>query len=212
MDLNINAEDSSIQQEFNVIERTLTLKEARNQNKTNFNRTVIQNGIGENAQSIQEIIALKSNFPKNQPPFTYKIGVGDTLTLSRLIENNRTTLITASKWPAQKTTTDYKLGIGDILALTLMRENVSPQGAPGSDPSIDGQNFIINPQQTDLTVESTGRIGSDGSVLLLEVGRLEANGKTLNELRSEVRNILIQNGVSPRFQLKYLNLSCKEPT
>ena len=38
--------------------------------------------------------------------------------------------------------------------------------------------------------------------LLLEVGRLEANGKSLNELRSEVRNILIRNGVSPRFQLE----------
>ena len=47
-----------------------------------------------------------------------------------------------------------------------------------------------------------GRVGSDGSVLLLEVGRLEANGKSLNELRSEVRNILIRNGVSPRFQLE----------
>ena len=58
------------------------------------------------------------------------------------------------------------------------------------------------PQQIDETINSTGRIGSDGSVLLLEVGRLEANGKSLNELRSEVRNILIRNGVSPRFQLE----------
>ena len=39
-------------------------------------------------------------------------------------------------------------------------------------------------------------------MLLLEVGRLEAIGKSLNELRSEVRNILIRNGVSPRFQLE----------
>ena len=64
------------------------------------------------------------------------------------------------------------------------------------------QNVIVTPQQIDETINSTGRIGSDGSVLLLEVGRLEANGKSLNELRSEVRNILIRNGVSPRFQLE----------
>ena len=57
-------------------------------------------------------------------------------------------------------------------------------------------------QQIDETINSISRIGSDGSVLLLEVGRLEANGKSLNELRSEVRNILIRNGVSPRFQLE----------
>ena len=46
------------------------------------------------------------------------------------------------------------------------------------------------------------RVGSDGSILLLEVGRLEALGKSINELRSEVRNILIRNGISPKFQLE----------
>ena len=71
-------------------------------------------------------------------------------------------------------------------------------------PSNSGtnQSLIITSQQSDETINSTGRIGSDGSVLLLEVGRLEAIGKSLNELRSEVRNILIRNGVSPRFQLE----------
>ena len=43
-------------------------------------------------------------------------------------------------------------------------------------------------------IQTTGRIGSDGSVLLLEVGRLDAVGKTINDLRSEVRNILIPMG------------------
>ena len=66
-------------------------------------------------------------------------------------------------------------------------------------------NLFINSRQIDNTVNTTGRIGSDGSVLLLEVGRLEANGKSLNELRSEVRNILIRN-VSPRFQLEIVGI------
>ncbi len=204
VDLQINAEDSSIQEEFNVIEKTLTLEEARKQIKTTYSRTVVQNGRGENAQSIPEIVALKSKFPKNVSPFIYRIGVGDKLSLSRLIENNRSTSGSASKWPPQKGAADYKLGIGDILALTLMNEHqdqISTQGGTGSDSTIDSQ-IIFNPQQTQLTVESTGRVGSDGSVLLLKVGRLEAEGKTLNQLRSEVRNILIQNGVSPRFQLE----------
>ena len=49
------------------------------------------------------------------------------------------------------------------------------------------QSVIINSQQNDNTIVSRGRIGSDGSVLLLEVGRLEANGKTLNDLRSSAK-------------------------
>ena len=34
------------------------------------------------------------------------------------------------------------------------------------------------------------------------MGRLEAENKTINELRLEVRNILIRNGLSPKFQLE----------
>ena len=64
------------------------------------------------------------------------------------------------------------------------------------------QNLDLTEQNNNKVINSKGRIGSDGSVLLLEVGRLEAKGKTLNDLRSEVRNILIRNGVSPRFQLE----------
>ena len=76
----------------------------------------------------------------------------------------------------------------------------------------NNQNLIINPpQEKDITIESTARIGSDGSVLLLEVGRLEAKGKSLNELRSEVRNILIGNGVSPRFQLEIVQFGSQRP-
>ena len=45
---------------------------------------------------------------------------------------------------------------------------------------------------------------------LLEVGRLEASGKTLNELQSEVRNVLIRNGASPRFQLEIIEFKSKK--
>ena len=79
--------------------------------------------------------------------------------------------------------------------------------------SEDGQTtLVIPPPQPaiDETINSTGRIGSDGSVLLLEVGRLEANGKSLNELRSEVRNILIRNGVIPRFQLEIVDFKSQK--
>ena len=106
----------------------------------------------------------------------------------------------------------YQLGIGDTLALTLIRTNndLSTMAPRSSDSNEGSQQVIINQQQNDSTIETKGRIGSDGSVLLLEVGRLEANGKSLNELRSEVRNILIRNGVSPRFQLEIVDFKSQK--
>ncbi len=209
IDLNINAEDSSLQQEFDVIEKTLTIKEAKSQKAAPYARAVLQNGRGENARPISEKLALKSEFPKNSKPGEYKIGIGDTISFSRLIENNRSLHKKMNNWPKQNVESTYELGIGDTLALTLIKKaNDLPTTAPMN--SENSQNVIINPQQPDDKIESTGRIGSDGSVLLLEVGRLEANGKSLNALRSEVRNILIRNGVSPRFQLEIVEFKSQK--
>ena len=154
----------------------------------------MKNGRGENAKPIPEKLALKSEFPKNEVPRNYKLGAGDTVTFSRLLENNRSNDQTDTQWPVASIVSEYKLGIGDTLALTLLKTSKLNQQLA---PSNDNQNGIVTAQQTDETINSTGRIGSDGSVLLLEVGRLEAIGKSLNEFRSEVRNILIRNGVSP---------------
>ena len=209
VDLNINAEDNSLQEEFNVVEKTLTIREAKASKASPYLRAVMKNGRGENAHPIPEKLALRSEFPKNNSSIQYKIGIGDTITFSRLIENNRSPIKKITQWPIQKVTQKYQLGISDILELTLVKEIDSmSQLAPASN---DGnQNLIISSQQNDETIVSRGRIGSDGSVLLLEVGRLEANGKSLNELRSEVRNILIRNGVSPRFQLEIVEFKSQK--
>ena len=60
VDLKVNTKDNSFQEEFNVIEKTLTLKTIK-QNRAPYNRTVLQN-VGENARPIPEKLALKSNF------------------------------------------------------------------------------------------------------------------------------------------------------
>ncbi len=206
VDLNVNAEDNSMQEEFNVVEKTLTIKEAKAHKTTPYLREVLRNGRGENAQPIPEKLALKSEFPQHISPTSYRIGIGDTITLIRLIDNYQSTLIKTNTWPKQKVAPEYKLGIGDTLALTIIR-NVNDLNS--TTQSENSQNVIIN-SQNDGTIETKGRIGSDGSVLLLEVGRLEANGKSLNELRSEVRNILIRNGVSPRFQLEIVEFKSQK--
>ena len=204
VELQINTQDKSTQQKFNVVEKTLTIEEANEQNKSKYNRIVSQTGRAENAKTIPELLALKSKFPKKGSPAVYKVGIGDTLTFSRLLENNQSSSVMSNQWPSEQgSTVKYELGIGDTLALTLIKNNYSEANLTTFSDSAD-QNVIIAPEPKDETINSTGRIGSDGSILLLEVGRLEAEGKTLNDLRSEVRNILIRNGISPRFQLEIL--------
>ena len=208
VDLSINSEDNSLQEEFNVVEKTLTIKEAKKQNATSYSRAVLKNGRGGNAKPIPEKLALKSEFPQNNSIIEYKIGTGDVIEFSRLFENNRASVKKTYNWPTQKSGPIYQLGIGDRLALTILKK------APGEPKKLttksETQNIVINPQQSENTITSSGRIGSDGSVLLLEVGRLEANGKSLNELRSEIRNILIRNGVSPRFQLEIVEFNSQK--
>ena len=207
VDLKIDSEDFSLQEKFNVVEKTLTIREAKSHKATPYPRKVLRNGRGENAQPISEKLALKSEFPKNEGPRDYILGIGDTIEFSRLLENNRSNDRTDKQWPIESKTSNYKLGIGDTLVLTLIKSTKLNQQLATSN---ENQNVIVAPQQVDTPIDSTGRIGSDGSVLLLEVGRLEATGKSLNELRSEVRNILIRNGVSPRFQLEIVEFESQK--
>ena len=65
VDLDINAEDDSVQERFNVIEKTLTIKEAKRQKNATYLRTVLRNGRGNKAQPIPEKFALRSEFPEN---------------------------------------------------------------------------------------------------------------------------------------------------
>ena len=202
IDLEIDTEDSLEQQEFSVIEKTLTIGEAKKQRMTPYLRTVLQSGRGENARPIPEKVAMKSNLPPNKKEQEYIIGVGDVISFSKLTENNKIKFNDENVWPKNFDDLNYKLGIGDTLALTFINEETTTTGFESTDS--ESENTIFLPQKLKSTINSRGRIGSDGSVLLLEVGRLEAIGKTLNELRTEVRNNLIRNGVNPRFQLEIL--------
>ena len=201
VDLEINTEDNSAQENFSVIEKTLTINEARKQKNAPYARALLKNGRGGDSKPVSEQLALLSEFPKSEMSTDYKVGIGDTITFSRLVENKRSPKDMASKWPRQTSISKYKLGIGDTVALTLIKKIKSEASmVPAGE---FGDKLVITTQPSvDKTINSTGRIGSDGSILLLEVGRLEASGKTLNELRSEVRNILIRNGLSPRFQME----------
>ena len=66
VDLQIDTLDQSIQDEFNVVEKVLTTKEARKQNKSPYNRLVLQHGRGDKARTINEKLAVQSNFPNRR--------------------------------------------------------------------------------------------------------------------------------------------------
>ena len=209
VDLSINSQDNSPQDEFNVIEKTLTLQDALNLANAPYPRRVFEHGQSGRARHISEELATSPSFPEFSEPVPYKVGIGDQLSFTRLVDNSSNALKLNTNWPISEENYDYKLGIGDALALIRLEESTLQIGT-GNGISPENQSSSISPLGTTQQVtRSISRIGSDGSVLLLEVGRLEAKGKSLNELRSEVRNIFIRNGISPRFQLEIENFESK---
>ena len=82
LNLKINTEDSAVQEEFNVVKKTLTVEEARAQTDAPYTRTILQSGRGKDAL-FPESLALLSNFPKQSAIQSYKIGASETKSLSR---------------------------------------------------------------------------------------------------------------------------------
>ena len=210
--LELDNADSLKQEQFTVVEKTLTMSEAQAGNLLPFNRLVSQDGAGKEARLIKEIQALKSSFPAHNEPQNYRVGIGDKLTFVNLLENLGNTDGQGEPWPYKIQNDPYRLGIGDQITLTQLNEDVImssalPSNLGGNSNSIDQGGIqslttLGKPTTVNNIIQTSGRVGSDGSILLLEVGRLEALGKSINELRSEVRNILIRNGISPKFQLE----------
>lgn len=92
----------------------------------------------------------------------------------------------------------YRLGVGDQLTFAQFAEG----GTASINELINSGNGTASGLKADQVITSNGRVGSDGSVLLLGLGKLDVGGKTLNEARDLVRNILIRNGIAPKFQLE----------
>jgi len=102
----------------------------------------------------------------------------------------------------------YRLGVGDELTFVQIFDNENNIEQLSS--IITSGAKLENGISDERVVSSNGRVGSDGSILLLGIGRLDAEGKTINSLRSEVRNILIRNGVAPNFQLEITGFLSKK--
>ena len=169
----------------------------------------------------KKVQALKSNFPADKPPQNYKVGIGDTLALVKLFENLGNSDGLDEPFTDNIYNEPYRLGIGDQITLTQLNEdvimssalpsNLGGNGNSSDQSSIQSLTTLGKPTTVNNIIQTSGRVGSDGSILLLEVGRLEALGKSINELRSEVRNILIRNGIRQSFNSKLVLFNRKKP-
>jgi len=182
------------QEKFEINIKSLTFKTAKKANKAPYTRQLMLTGSGSKANVLNEASFLKSNFPKNLSSPDYFLGFGDTLSFVQL--NEFETKI--AQWPSISKKTEYLLGAGD--ELTFVQSNDNNLGAFIAMSEI-GQ--IISEQNQNGILSSTkGVIGSNGNILLFGLGIIEAANRTLDDVRTEVRNILIRNGLIPNFQLE----------
>jgi len=153
--------------------------------------------------NLRTLTLNEANKSKNAPyPRTVMVdGSG-----SKANTYSETLLLKSLLPPALKPQT-YVLGVGDQLSFVQLHdanlETNSINMILGDDTS-----SILDPK--DNLITSNGRIGSDGSILLLGLGRIYASGRTINDLRSEVRNILIRKGSAPNFQLEITSFQSRK--
>jgi len=108
--------------------------------------------------------------------------------------------------PSKSANTPYMLGIGDEVALVQYIDALPTIGSIVN--GVDSSQSTSSERQNTTTsassniISTSGRVGTDGSLLLIGVGRLDANGRQISELRDEIRTILIRNGQAPNFQLE----------
>jgi protein involved in polysaccharide export with SLBB domain len=189
-----NVTTETVQEEFEINIQSLTFKSARKANRTPYTRQLILTGSGSRAKVLNEASFLKSSFPKPSSSPNYLLGVGDTLSYVLLNEFETK----SAQWPSISRKSEYRLGAGDELTFTQSNDNnldisVTMGGSGKIIPKLDERGSLIS---------TKGVIGSNGNILLFGLGNITAANRTLANIRNEVRNILIRNGLTPNFQLE----------
>jgi protein involved in polysaccharide export with SLBB domain len=183
----------SSQEDFDIKIAGLTFANAKKANNAPYSRQVMLRGSGSSANVYDESYFLELKAPKSSNSLDYKLGVGDEFSFLRLDEFETENV----QWPANSKKSDYILGIGD--QLTFVQSNDLPQRLMGT---FNGEGQFNPTTSSDNLITTTGIIGSNGNILLFGLGNIIAAGRTLGELRTDIRNILIRNGLAPNFQLE----------
>jgi polysaccharide export outer membrane protein len=124
--------------------------------------------------------------------------------------------LSSRQFPPQNKKFTYYLGVGDEVELiqamdsTPTIDSVVPDISEIDKTSTKKSSLSLLNSKNPGIISTVGRIGSDGSLLLIGVGRLDAEGRPISQLRDEVRNILIRNGKVPNFQLEIKNFNSQK--
>ena len=118
--------------------------------------------------------------------------------------------LNTTSFPPNSSNQPYKLGIGDEVALIQYADSSTNVGAGTRTIDLGSDNSSTVASSASNIISTTGRIGTDGSLLLIGVGRLDALGRDISELRDEVRSILIRNGKAPNFQMEIKAFNSKK--
>jgi len=183
-----------VKEEFEINIKSLTFNTAKKANNAPYPRSLILTGSSSRANVLEEAKFLKSSFPKPSNSPNYLLGIGDMISFTSLNEFN-TEII---RWPSNSKESEYLLGAGDELTLTQSNDSNQDVTIAYSD---DGQ-LISTKEDNDSLILTQGVIGSNGNILLYGLGNILAANRTLDDVRTEVRNILIRNGLAPNFQLE----------
>ena len=194
-------ESKSVQEEFEINIKSLTFNTAEKANDTPYSRRMILTGSGSKANVLDESNFLKSNLPKSSIIPQYLLGIGDQISFIQL--NEFETEI--AKWPKVSKETEYLLGVGD--ELTFAQSNDSSQDIS---IALGGDDDLIPKIKSDNLFATQGVIGSKGNLLLFGLGNIQTTNRTLENVRTEVRNILIRKGLAPNFQLEISGFKSKK--
>ena len=190
----------SEQEEFEVNIKSLTFNTAEEANNAPYPRLMELIGSGSRANVSNEANFLNSSFPESSSSPEYLLGIGDGIRLIQLNEFETE----FAQWPSVSNEPEYILGIGDELILLQSNDN-------NQDISVAiGTNGELVPSSMGDLFTTKGVIGSNGNILLYGLGNILAANRTLENVRTEVRNILIRNGLTPNFQLEINNFRSKK--
>jgi polysaccharide biosynthesis/export protein len=190
------------QEEFEINIQSLTFGTAKEANKAQYSRQLILTGSGAKAKVQDEASFLKSHFPKTSSSPEQLLGVGDKLLFLQLNEFEAET----AQWPSNSRETVYLLGVGDRLIFTQSNSKKQDISSVIGD---EGQ-FVPQKESSGLLVTTQGVVGTNGNILLYGLGNIRAANRTLDDVRTEVRNILIRNGLTPNFQLEISDFQSKK--
>ena len=203
-------EAQSAQEDFEINLKSLTFESARDANKAPYPRRLMQTGAGSEANVFNEADLMTSNMPPSSESNDYLLGIRDELLYTQLNEF----MNLPAQFPAQPIEADYLLGVGDELTLIQLNEVAGGLGNIISNipqTGIDESNRnAAKPQSSENVLKTSGLVGTNGNILLLGLGSIKAEGRSLSDVQTEVRNILIRNGLAPSFQLEITSFNSKK--